>query len=165
MAHSVLAVANEFLLRAEGGDKPLTAMQLQKLCYLAHGFTLAFLNRPLTSDVIEAWDYGPVFPALYDAVKRYGPSPITQPISRNNWAVLDHIKGGIVRESMDKPERRILETVWNDYGQFDAFKLSALTHQGDSPWAKIYRPGPRNLAIPDDMIKEYFLDLTRQPAA
>jgi uncharacterized phage-associated protein len=52
--HSPLAIANEFILRAEHAGKQLTHMQLQKLVYLAHGWGLAVTGDPLIEDEFEA---------------------------------------------------------------------------------------------------------------
>lgn len=55
----VSAVANEFL---EKSDK-ISVLKLVKLCYIAQGFSLAVLDRPIfNDDRIEAWKYGPVAP-------------------------------------------------------------------------------------------------------
>ncbi|WP_131993555.1 type II toxin-antitoxin system antitoxin SocA domain-containing protein [Dokdonella fugitiva] len=40
-------------------------MQLLKLVYLCHAWTLGLLGRPLLREEVQAWRYGPVFPALY----------------------------------------------------------------------------------------------------
>lgn len=160
MAHSVLAIANKFLRKNDGQPPRLTAMQLQKLCYLAHGFTLAILDDPLISDRLEAWNWGPVYPALYDALRKEGASPIGELIHRNNWADYLHIRGSIVDESLNDQEERIVDKVWTDYGDFDAFQLSALTHEDGSPWSRVFKPGTRGIIIPDDLIKEYFVGLT-----
>src|SRR5579862_4672424 len=44
---------------------PMTAMKLQKLCYFAYGYHLAWEERPLFPERFEAWANGPVCPALY----------------------------------------------------------------------------------------------------
>ena len=159
--HNVLAVANEFLLKEEGTQSRLTAMHLQKFCYMAHGFTWALLDEPMTSDRIEAWDYGPVYPRLYDALRKYGSEPIPSLIYQNNWADSERVRGKIVQDEFSEREHKIIDTVWADYGEFEAFQLSTLTHEDDSPWAKVYEPGKRSITIPDSLIKEYFLEITK----
>jgi uncharacterized phage-associated protein len=160
MSYLSPGIANEFVDRALRSNRPITAMHLQKFCSLSHGFTLAILDHPLTADKPEAWDYGPVYPTLYDALKRYGSAPVDSLICQNNWASDEKVRGEPVRAPLSEAEMQLIDTVWNDYGSFQAFQLSALTHEDDSPWAKIYRPGIKHLKIPDKDIKEYFVGLT-----
>ena len=61
MATSARAVANEFIRLAKADCKSFTPSQLMKLAYIAHGWMLALYQRPLITDRIEAWKYGPVF--------------------------------------------------------------------------------------------------------
>jgi uncharacterized phage-associated protein len=163
MPHSVLAVANEFLSRAADGDVVLTPMHLQKLCYFAHGFNLAISHSPLTGDRVEAWEFGPVFPVLYDALKRYGARPVGELVRENNWASADHVRGDVVRERFTADEQEVIGGVFDTYGDFEAYKLSALTHEDGSPWEQTYRPGGRNLLIPNPLIEAYFSDLAATP--
>jgi len=135
-------------------------MQLQKLCYLAHGFSLALFDKKLVRDKIEAWDWGPVFPELYDAIKKYGSGPVPEYIYENNWAAMPHVRGDIVEVLLSDKEKRLLDKVWEEYGEFPGFQLSALTHEDDSPWEQVYVPGKRNIPIPDRLIKDYFVGIT-----
>lgn len=157
--HDVLEIANAFLIRGWDNDARLTHMHLQKFCYMAHGFSLALFDKPLTSDDIEAWDFGPVYPRLYDALKKYGKAHISSLIHENNWASSDSVKGDVVTVDLSKTERAVIATVWADYGEYEAFQLSALTHEDDTPWADVYKSG-RNVIITDKRIKRYFSDLT-----
>ena len=163
MPHSVLAVANDFIARAAASDGVLTPMHLQKLCYFAHGFNLALVSDPLTNDRVEAWEFGPVFPVLYDALKRYGARPVGEMVRQNNWASADHIRGDVVQETFTDDEREIIEGVYETYGNFHAYQLSALTHEDGSPWERTYKPGRKNLVIPNSMIQEYFTALAASP--
>jgi uncharacterized phage-associated protein len=80
MATSARAVANEFLRLAEEDGRALTPLQIIKLVYIAHGWMLALYQRPLITDCVEAWKYGPVIPQLYHDVNRYGAGSITGPL-------------------------------------------------------------------------------------
>ena len=71
MPHRAVSIANEFL-KMPGAKETLIQMQLQKLVYLANGWNLAINGMPLVSDNAEAWDYGPVYRALYDHTKFFG---------------------------------------------------------------------------------------------
>lgn len=158
-AYSSLAIANEFIRRADrDGRVPLTHMQLQKLVYLAHGWHLAFANDPLIEDEIEAWELGPVIRRLYDALKQYGRSRISKLIDWGDDTPFDLDMGGPALEELDESKQRIIELVWQNYGEFPAFQLSALTHQEGTPWSKHYERNKNN-TIPNDDIKAHFSEL------
>jgi uncharacterized phage-associated protein len=153
MAHSSLAIANEFIRRAEG--RPLTHMQVQKLVYLAHGWSLGALGQPLIDDDVEAWAFGPVVRKLYDALRDYGRGPITRPIRWGDDTPFLSDDGEEAVEPLSDDEQTVIDVIWEKYGHFPAFKLSAMTHEPDTPWFNAYEPG-RNGAISDEAIREYF---------
>ncbi|WP_294196735.1 type II toxin-antitoxin system antitoxin SocA domain-containing protein [uncultured Sphingomonas sp.] len=150
-AHDPRAIANRLLeLRGEG-QTPLTVMQLIKLVYIADGWAMTLIGRPLAKADPQAWQYGPVYPELYRAFKRFGPNPVTAPAT---------IAGSDVayRESFDAEEEGVLRAVLDTYGKLSAFKLSDLTHQPGTPWSKAYDNGVYS-PIPLGDIKAHFDDL------
>lgn len=157
--HTPEAVANYFLDLAEEDGRTLTPMQLQKLVYIAHGWSLALNGKELVSSEPQAWQWGPVYPSLYDNTKRYGSGPVYERIRENNWAALESIRGKIIAESFSEEEKSIIEQVYDIYGDLEAFQLSALTHNPGTPWTEIYRPGKRRAAIPNELIKKHFNEL------
>lgn len=62
--YDVLTVADTILKIAKSKGKALTPMQLVKLTYIAHGWSLALHEKGLFKNKIEAWQYGPVIPDL-----------------------------------------------------------------------------------------------------
>ncbi len=153
MPMSADAVANYFIEKSQGG---LTHMQLQKLVYIAHGYALAS-GQPLIENPIEAWEYGPVIPALYHKLKHWGSGTVAD-------VVRDPLPGG--RESVPRVAehdqlRPILDKVYETYGKLTAFQLSTITHRPDTPWSRVaaggaLRAGPR---IPDAFIAEHYKKL------
>ena len=75
-------IANEFIRRAASEGKSFTQMQLQKLVYIANGWNLAISGVPLTQDEPQAWDYGPVYPYLWKALRSYGREGVKRPIRK-----------------------------------------------------------------------------------
>ena len=65
-------IANEFIRRGLREGRAFDQMQLQKLVYIAHGWCLAFSGEPLTGDRPEAWDFGPVYRRLANALQSQG---------------------------------------------------------------------------------------------
>ena len=45
-------------------------LKLQKLLFYSQTVHLVFNSEPLFSDEIQAWDYGPVIPSVYEKAKR-----------------------------------------------------------------------------------------------
>ncbi|WP_416366578.1 Panacea domain-containing protein [Sphingomonas aurantiaca] len=78
--HGTLSRDSKRVPRKTGGDG-LTQMQLQKLVFFAHGWTLAETGYALTEDDPEAWVYGPVYRDLYDHTKYFGSGPIGRKIT------------------------------------------------------------------------------------
>src|SRR5437660_9090573 len=107
MATSARRVANEFLRLAEEDDRALTPLQIIKLVYIAHGWMLALYQRPLITDRIEAWKYGPVIPQLYQDMKVYGAGSIAGRLSDTSYSA----------KPLDPQERDIIRQVYNIYGQ------------------------------------------------
>ena len=77
--YDALAVANEFLERANKAKRPITPMQLLKLVYFAHGWYLALENKALVKERFEAWKFGPVCRPIYREFKRFGMNPVREP--------------------------------------------------------------------------------------
>jgi uncharacterized phage-associated protein len=133
-AHDPRAIANKILdMRAEAGE-PLTIMQLIKLAYIADGWSLALLNRPLSNEAPEAWRYGPVFRSVYNAFSGLGSRPVTGRAYVRGTQIP-------VTEEFSPEEEAILRMVVNSYGKLSAFTLSNLTHQPGTPWSKAYEKG------------------------
>ena len=77
MSYSSKAIANLILDLDRDNGIRIDPMKLQKLVYISHGWNLAIHGKPLISDPIQAWQYGPVIPVLYHEFKNSGRSWIT----------------------------------------------------------------------------------------
>jgi len=134
-------------------------MQLQKLAYLAHGWNLAVTGEPLIEDEFEAWEFGPVVRKLYSALRKCGADPVTSPIK---WGDDTPFPYDDLEEEATEPltdqERQVIDRVWQFYGRFPAYKLSALTHERGTPWTMTYEHG-RNRPVSNNAIQEYFVRL------
>lgn len=146
--YDALTIADAMLKIGKRKGHTMTPMKLLKLVYIAHGFSLALLNRDLFQNRIEAWKYGPVIPDLYQATKRFGRGAIP----------LDLI-GDPDDQVVDEQVQTFLEDIYSKYGHLDGIQLSYLTHQSGTPWDKVYSPALRNAQIPDDLIAEHYKGL------
>lgn len=135
-------IADWFLRRASEEGEAVTQMKLQKLVYIAHGWHLAILGKPLIDESVQAWQWGPVVPSLYGDFKQYGSTPIVLPTR------IDPVK-------LPKETEEILNKVWGVYKRFTAMELSSLTHREGTPWSKAFRPYAK-LEIDDKEIMTHY---------
>ena len=136
-------VANEFVRLAREAGESLTPMQVLKLVYIAHGWMLALYNRPLIKDEIQAWQYGPVIPILYNQVRNFRSGPV------QSVAPVDG-------EELDLKEADLVRQVYEQYGHLSGPALSRMTHAKETPWEIVYQPNSFGLVIPDDLIEDHY---------
>ncbi|HEU0087833.1 MAG TPA: type II toxin-antitoxin system antitoxin SocA domain-containing protein [Pseudonocardiaceae bacterium] len=91
----------------------LAVQKLHKLLYYCQGHHLATFDEPLFSEALEAWDRGPVVPALWRAEK-HGADP--QP-----------------SEKLGEAELNTIGYVLSRYGALTGQDLEILNH-GEDPW-------------------------------
>lgn len=152
MRYDPLVIANYFIEKATENSSYLTPMKLIKLVYFAHAWNLTLCKEPLISEQVEAWKYGPVIPSIYRYFKRFGNEAITELAPTNSAQTCK------LREDEITP--KILDKVWDVYGNYTAIQLSNMTHEPGSPWRTIYDDLggeiPSNYPINDDLICAYF---------
>jgi len=131
-----LAVANRFLALAHRDGMSVDHLKLQKLLYCAHGWYLVFTGKPLLSDHVEAWPYGPVIPAVYHQFKSFGNGPITAPALRALQDPFGSTQLVPYELQADKYTDSVLESVWQTYKAYSGLQLSTMTHQAGTAWEK-----------------------------
>ncbi|SCU94200.1 Uncharacterized phage-associated protein (fragment) [Cupriavidus necator] len=151
MSKKALSVARYILERRKEADDAITPMQLIKLVYVAQGYMLGRHGRPLFDDEeVEAWQYGPVVPSVYHAVKEFRSAPV-------QW----------VRDAHDvdftAAEREVMDQVASTYGPYNGIVLSTATHRPGSPWSVTWDQFGRNAPISNDIIENFYSDLLKQP--
>ena len=144
MSYDARRIANWFINRAEQEGKSLSIMTLLKLTYIAHGWHLEMRNAPLFDNKIEAWQYGPVIPDVYNEFRDQGIS-IKRPTKRGQ-----HVQ-------LEAEDESLLEQVYNVYAKLSPFQLSDLTHISAGPWDIARQAGNWYAPIPDDLIKQHYV--------
>ena len=139
----------DYFLQNFGSVGNITPMKLNKLVYIAHGWSLAVFDKPLITEFPEAWKYGPVIPSIYHNYKSYG-----------NQVLSEYSITQIVSSDLPELIKNLLNNVWRAYGQFSGPGLSSLTHQANTPWYFLWNSIPNaeglSLIIPEDLIKEHY---------
>ena len=138
------AVANAFIRLANKDEVPITNMKLQKLVYIANGYCLAILDRPLFDNDVHAFEWGPVIPTLYNKLKKFGSSEITKDIDSDDPELIEN--GRAVS---------IVNEVWNAYKDIDAARLSAITHREETPWFETWNKKKYGIIDPVEIQKHY----------
>jgi len=153
MTYPSLVVANEFIRLGVDSGRPVDPMKLQKLVYVAHGWSLALKNQPLIRDTIEAWPYGPVVPNLYSTFKAYKAGSITAPIPLTSRAPI-----------LSDEDREFIGKIWQAYGGRTAIELSVFTHEPGFAWDLARKASEGSPEISDALIRDEFLRRKRDGA-
>lgn len=124
---------------------------MQKLLYLAQGYSYAFYDRPLFKDDLEGWVHGPVVRNVYDIFKNYQYNSID-----TNFEV----------EELDDEAKDIINYVIKNFGKYDAKYLEKISHEQE-PWILSRRgldPDERSdKTISKESIANYFINEIFQP--
>lgn len=144
--YSPFTVCREILrIGKDNGMTDISPMKLIKLAYICHGFHLAYFDKPLFDDKVEAWKYGPVIRSIYNEVKHRRGEPVL-------YEQFDYIETPIAGDSLD-----IIKAVMKSYGKHTPIELSAITHKADTPWDITVSKGRSDgYIIPNALIKEYY---------
>lgn len=156
-SHDSRAIANYILERAPVlGIQQVTLMQLLKLVYLSHGWSLAFGDTPLVAQNPQAWQYGPVYPHIYKALNKFGGNPITEKIK-------EKLTGAeFYPVDMTDEQRKVIDAVLLSYGKKHAFELSNITHQVGGPWDVTFKSYGAYKEIPLSEMKSHYEGLREQ---
>ena len=121
-------VANFLLNISDARKIRVTNMSINKLVFLAHGNYLAARGRPLVHNPFEAWDHGPVSPALYAEFRCFGAAPITA-----RATILDLLTNErfAAPAFLEAEHSEFVSKIFAIYGHLDAFTLSDITHEAD----------------------------------
>lgn len=125
--------------------EPMDNLKVQKLLYYCQAVHLVLNGssaKPLFTDEIQAWQYGPVVTNVYHKFKKYG---------------LDSILIQKTRSNLAEDELQTVSMVLDYYGKMSGTRLINKTHQ-ESPWKNAYIPNKKNIVITNEAIFDYFKD-------
>ena len=71
MAYNALDVARYVIKYGNDRDYGVSNLKLQKILYFIQTYFLIQTNSPCFKEPIEAWDFGPIVPAVYKQYKMY----------------------------------------------------------------------------------------------
>jgi uncharacterized phage-associated protein len=164
MPYDARAVANLLLDHADSLALRLTNMGVQKVIYFAHGWHLARWDEPLIVQPIEAWKYGPVIHAVWEAFKQARDAPI-----EGRAMKFDPVRRMLsVATAPFTPEiSAFLAAMLCSYGHIDPIELSRMTHRPGGPWSRVWAAPAGQITlgmrISNEAIKTDFLQQASKP--
>lgn len=162
MSFTTKAVANRFLHAVWREKTSVSQMKLQKLVYLAHGWHLGLYHKPLLNEPIEAWNFGPVVRSLYREFANFGQDAITRFATEFcDLGLIVPMLDDVFEDEGVEHVTKLIERIWEVYGEFTAIQLSNMTHEKGSPWDQCYKrnKGRRPVIIGDPIIQKYYENL------
>ena len=157
--YSALWVA-DYITAIGGGI--LTPLHVLKTTYMSHGYTWGIYKKPLISDKVEAWKYGPVYPTVYEALSDYGSNPVRSlHYCGTSLSSEDKIKERIkhLGEAFTPSEKEVIDCVVSAYKDWTGGELIALMHRKGTPWSRHYIKDYTGIVIPDEDTKNYYTRL------
>jgi uncharacterized phage-associated protein len=133
----------------------MTNLKIQKLVYIAHGFTLGMLHEPLISSHAHTFQWEPVMPVLYEKLKQFGANPVPRQIELPSDC-----------EALDPNDPKslyaaIVRSVWVRYGKLSAMALSNITHKEGIPWDITWKKNRFGI-IENDFIESHYMGLLQK---
>lgn len=152
--YSAMDIARYVVNYANEQEMIVSNLKLQKILYFIQMEFLIERKAICFKDDIEAWDFGPVVPAVYREFKKYGALNIPKIIhyyddSDGVW----NVKKIEYKPQICEQDRRIIDSVINECSNYSASQLVEITHQ-QTPWIKAYQKG-KNSVISIDSINTF----------
>lgn len=141
VAKYLIYLGSQAFVGDEQEREGITNLKLQKVLYFAQAYYLAKLGRPLFSDKIEAWEYGPVVPNVYRKYKMHKSNPI----------IFEEDKSSLTEE-----DKQVIQKIWNTFGGYSASRLVGITH-AHTPWKDAYQTSSK--IISRKALKKYYAPL------
>lgn len=140
--YSALDIAKYIIWYCKEEGYSISNLKLQKLLYFVQAQFLVTLGVPAFDENIEAWDFGPVVPEVYQYFKIWGNSEIPR-------MVVKEADARIFRR-----DQEIINEILDECAPYSAIALVDITHH-QAPWCDAYEKYCNNIITPK-IIKEYF---------
>ena len=123
-----------YFISREGGSMPI--LKLMKLLYLSERESLKLYCIPMTGDHAVSMDLGPVLSNAYNLANNTSIYSVEDgwgfwmaPRNGNDITLKD--KKNVCEDNLDelsKADMQVLDSVWEQFGQYNEWKLSTYTH-------------------------------------
>lgn len=166
-----IAVANYFIQKTQDARRAITPMKCMKLVIIAHGWHLAKTGKPLLSEPVLAWKYGPGISTLYTEIKEYKDKPIPGLLRKKILGLIPSVSPAPIAGDVDHPlsteSQDLLDQVWDSCGFQDAITLANEFNAPDGLFSRVrkeFEEGSRSSKkIPNEIFIEHFGPILRAP--
>lgn len=114
-------------------------LEMHKTLFIGTGIHLSIYGKPLFADTFEAWDYGPVLPALHGVTRGFDREPVTDIFSAPFF-------------DSGTTEALAIEEAWALAKDMTPGQLITYTHRRGGAWEEVYDPANRNAIISNESI-------------
>ena len=140
--YNAIDVAKYIILFCKEKGYSISNLKLQKLLYFVQAQFLIVKGEPAFLEDIEAWDFGPVVPEVYQYYKVWGSSELPLLLAKG------------ARAKIYEPDQRLMDEILKECAPYSAVSLVDITHNQD-PWLDAYERHCNNV-ITRESIEEYF---------
>ena len=155
--NNALDVSRYIINYSHANNYFISNLKLQKIMYFVQANFLVNKNEPCFNEPIEAWDFGPVIPVIYNEYKVYAAAYI--PEIRTYLEYDDETKTSVTRKTynnnyINDKDKMLIKAMVDQANNYSSSELTDITCQ-QSPWINAYKIN-RAHTITTDAIKEYF---------
>lgn len=157
--YSALEVARHIVNYSYSSKQYISALKLQKIMYFVQAEFLIFQGRLCFADDIEAWDFGPVVPAVLHEFLRFGSCfipPVTHYFVDDKNAYFGIMKVEFLDRTISDEDKAAIDEVVDYFAEYSSVDLTDLT-QKQKPWTDAYCRDCQNI-IPVEAIRSYFAE-------
>lgn len=155
--YSALEVARHIVNYSNYSEQYLSNLKLQKILYFVQAEFLISQGRVCFADGIEAWDFGPVIPAVLHEFMRFGSCfilPVTHYFVEDENKYFNIRKVEFKDNVISDEDKAAIDEVVDYFADYSSVDLTNLT-QKQPPWQNAYSGCCRSV-IATESIKEYF---------
>ena len=155
--YNVLDVCRHVINYSNNQDYGISNLKLQKVLYFIQAYFLISTPEACFVEQIEAWDFGPIVPEVYNEYKQYGSGDIpyiTSYIQFDEEDIWNSARIDFSDNIISDDDKKLIDMVVDKFSEYSATDLVTLTHR-QAPWKYAYVRGMNN-AIKNESIKEYF---------
>lgn len=147
--HDPRAIANEFLVRANG--IPLSQRVLHTLLYALQGWSLAITENPFLKAQFDALDGGPTCRQLKEHFSAFNIGI--------SYKLLMPRRGSPYASALSTQDEDLVARIWKRYGAISSKQIMGITHAEGTPWSNAYFGNSPGALITQASMRSYFTRL------